>query len=223
MAVAAGFARVSRHFADSPAGLYRSLQDAWLSRLVREPLKLFVHTPLRTATLAFVNCTLSENPETGCVMAICHTPWFRLLAEWCRARDFAAVIAGEVLLTRTGTVNGTGRVLELRRVVRHLRNGGRVVVIADVFHGSHRCAVRFFEKNRFASLLPARLAAFAGVPLQIIIPALQARQLHICAGPTFTVGASVVEQQRVTQDVLTYFEKEIRQRPALLARFSGLP
>ena len=45
LAVWVGLARVSRYLSNSPVGLYSTLRDIWLTRLVREPLKLFMKMP----------------------------------------------------------------------------------------------------------------------------------------------------------------------------------
>ncbi len=222
LAVWVRLTHVSRYLSNSPDGLYNTLRDIWLTRLMRELFKLSMKMWLRGAALTLVNGTLPENRKTGYVIAICHTPWFRLLAEWCRDRDFALVLVDGAWINRTGHVNVPGGVSGLRRLVRHLRSGGRAVVIADVFDRSRCCGVRFFEEKRLASLLPARLAALGRVPLHAVIPSLQAKQLHIRTGPLFIVGTSAVEQQTVTQGLLAFFEQEIRKRPALLARFSNL-
>lgn len=215
LSVYAGHSRVSRCLSNCPDGLYRTLRDIWFTRLVRELLTPVLKTPLRGAALALVDCAPPANFANGCVIAICHTPWARLLAEWCREREFALVLAGGVWVYRSGHLHVPGGVAGLRRLVRHLRDGGRAVVIADVFGRSRRCPVRFLGEDRLASLLPARLATLARVPLQAAVPSLQANRIHIRFGPRFTAGTSAVEQQTITQSLLSFFEREIRRRPAL--------
>ncbi|MBI1807517.1 MAG: hypothetical protein HYR76_10755 [Ignavibacteria bacterium] len=179
-------------------------------------MSLILRTPLRLGTLAIVDCTFPLAVETGCIIAICHTPWARLLAEWCRVHDFALILAAGAWVQRTGHVNVPGGGLSgLRRLVRHLRTGGRAIVIADVFAGSRCCPVHFLGEDRIASTLPARLAAFAGVPLLAAVPQFQDGRVHLHGGIRLGVEVVRANQREVIQSLLTFFEGEIRRSPSV--------
>lgn len=215
LAVYAGLTRASPCLSNAPAGLYHTLREIWLARLASKILKWAPKTPLCGSALALVACTVPTNPDTGQVIAICHTPWAGLLAEWCRRNDFALVLAEGRWIRRSGHVNVQGGVRGLLRLVRHLRGGGRAVVVGDVFSSSRRCSVRFLGSDRLVSLFPARLAAAAGVPLLGVVPRFESGQVRIGAGPQFSVGPDPAEQRTATRNLLAFFEHVIRQTPAV--------
>jgi hypothetical protein len=201
-----------------PAGLHATLCDVWFSRIMREVLTAALKTQLRGAALSLVSSALPPHAKTGCVMAVCHSPWFRLLAEWCRENRYALVLSGEDWNHRTRGVNVLGGFRTLRNLVRHLRAGGIAVVVADVFDVTRECPVTFLGEPHLASTLPARLAAAAGVPLATMIPDRQANRIFLHAGPHYIVGNHSSDQQTATRELLDFFEREICLRPALWGR-----
>ena len=200
------------------AGAYATLRDIWASRFVRESVNALLKTPLRAATLALVDAGPLPAGPGGCVIAVCHSPWFRWLAEWCRDRNAARVVAGGAWIWRTRGVNVLGGYQNVRALVEHLRNGGRAIVVADVFGGARGCTATFLGQQRRVSLLPARLAALAGVPLVTLVPTGHARGMRLECGPSFHVGTR--NQETVMRAMLAFYEGEIRRRPALWSHAS---
>lgn len=208
-------ADVSPLISAAPAGRARTLRDIWFARLARESLVLILRTFLRQAALDRVTYALPPSHESGCVIAVFHMPWARLLASWCCDSDLALIVAGDVWVRRAGGSVVPGGVAGLRRVIRHLRAGGRVVVMADFPRARRGCTIRFLGQPWHASTFPARLAACAGVPLLAWNPSFDRGRLHLDPGPAFAVGSLSEEQEAVTRSVLAYFERTIRERPAL--------
>ena len=209
-----GWLRVAPCVRHAPGGLSRALREIWLSRLLRESLTFLLKTSFRATTLRLVDDSLVRGAGRGSVIAICHTPWARLLAEWCRVHDFALVIADGPWASRMGYVTGPGRGFsELRRVVRHLKTGGRVIVTADAFAGSRSSPVRFLQGERMVSLLPGRLALLAGVPLRPVVAHFADGSLRLRFGSL--PCARVPSAKHFTQALLRFFEDEIRLRPAI--------
>ena len=206
-----------------PSGLYATLCDLWSTRIAREVLTAALKTRLRGAALSLVFSALPTPPSSGCVMAVCHSPWFRLLAEWCRENRFALVLSGHDWQHRTRGVNVLAGYGSVRRLIRHLRAGGIAVVVADVFDEKREFPVSFLGEPRLASLLPARLAAAAGVPLATIIPERQANCIFLHAGPSYVVGKCAGDQQLAMRALLNFFEREISMRPALWSRILKRP
>ena len=201
------------NIAQCDAGVYATLQDIWTTRFVREAVSGLLKTPLRAATLTLVDAKHLPTGPGGCVIAVCHSPWFRLLAEWCRDRNAARIVAGDSWIWRTRGVNVLGGYHNVRTLVEHLRNGGRAIVVADVFGSAHECAVNFLGVTRRVSLLPARLAALAGVPLVTLLPTRFAHRVRLECGPSFHVVDG--NQDAVMRAMLAFYEREIRCRPAL--------
>ena len=194
-------------------GVYATLCDIWATRFVREAVTGLLKTPLRAATLILVDAKHLPAGPGGCVIAVCHSPWFRWLAEWCRDRNAARVVAGDSWIWRTRGVNVLGGYHNVRALVEHLRSGGRAIVVADVFGDAHECEVRFLGVTRRVSLLPARLAALAGVPLVTLLPTRFAHRVRLECGPSFHVVNG--NQDEVMRAMLAFYEREIRRRPAL--------
>ena len=195
------------------AGTYATLRDIWATRFVRESVNALLKTPLRAATLALVDAGPLPAGPGGCVIAVCHSPWFRWLAEWCRDRNAARVVAGDDWIWRTRGVNVLAGYHDVRALVEHLRNGGRAIVVADVFDAAHGCTVNFLGRQRRVSLLSARLAALAGVPLVAMLPSRHAHRIRLECGRRFQVGAN--NQDAVMREMLAFYENEICRRPAL--------
>ena len=195
------------------AGVYGTLRDVWATRFTREAVTGLLKTPLRTATLTLVDAEDLPAGPGGCVIAVCHSPWFRLLAEWCRDRNAARIVAGDSWIWRTRGVNVLGGYHNVRALVEHLRNGGRAIVVADVFGGADECEVSFLGVTRRVSLLPARLAALAGVPLVTLLPTRHTHRVQLECGPSFHVVNG--NQDTVMRAMLAFYEREIRCRPAL--------
>jgi hypothetical protein len=183
--------------------------------LARESLVLILRTPLREVALDCVTCGLPPEYDSGCVIATFHMPWARLLALWCCESDFALIVAKHIWIQRAGVGVVPGGVRGLRRLIRHLRAGGRVVVMADFPRARRGYAIRFLSQEWLASSFPTRLAACAGVPLLAWDPSFDHGRLCVDPGPAFAVTSHPDEQEAVTRSVLACFERTIRERPAL--------
>ena len=161
------WAKIPSCFAETTDGPYFTIRKIWLARMLRRSLSLFLRTPLRNGYMSLINFNLILPQESGCIITICHTPWARLLAEWCRVNKFALVLVGGPWIKRTRRVNiPGGGLVGLRRLVQHLRSGGRVIVIGDNIGRSRCCSVNFLGKECMASIL---LLFFVGAPLGAII------------------------------------------------------
>jgi lauroyl/myristoyl acyltransferase len=88
-----------------------------------------------------------------------------------------------------------------------------------VFNSLSDCPVHFFEKDCNASLLPARLAEIAGVPLMAVAPELVNRTIHINKGPQSDVKKFNFDPCKATKNFLAFFEMEIRRNPSIWSVF----
>lgn len=104
---------------------------------------------------------------------------------------------------------------EVRDIAKHLRSGGRIVIMADIFNDLSNCPVRFFEKPCNASLFPLRLAKIANSSLVTIMPVLADRSVRIHKGPQVSLNPNKNDAGKIMQLLLSYFEKEIKQDPAV--------
>jgi len=77
-----------------PGGAGHALRSIALARLSRTALKLALFVGGQAAVLRLVRCHGVERlPAGGCVLALSHSPWARVMAYWTRTRDFALIFA----------------------------------------------------------------------------------------------------------------------------------
>lgn len=211
--------KISNIISQSPVGFKKTLQKIWFIRMMRRSLSLILRTPLRSKVLKLVNNKLIL-PESGCIIAIPHTPWAKLLAEWCRSKNFALVFAGGPWIKRTGNVNVPGvGISGIRKVISHLRSKEFVVVIGDNENRSRCCHVSYLGKECNASLLPVRLAALARVSIVTVIPIFQDRRVNLQNGLIIKAEDVLENKQKAMQKMFSYFEKKINNSPSIYSPF----
>jgi Bacterial lipid A biosynthesis acyltransferase len=204
---------------NAPGGVFKNLRNIWFSRIFRRMVSVLIRSPFRNKTLQLVNVDFPIT-NTGSVITMCHTPWSRLLAQWCHKNDFGLIITNSKWNQRTNSIRRTGKgIKELRYLIRYLRSGGRIIIMADVFNNLKNCSARFLERDCNVSLLPARLAKIAEVPLIAAIPELRNDTIHIYNGPGFDPKRTNPDPSGIMQIFMAFFEKEIRRNPSIWAGF----
>lgn len=201
-------------------GKFRVLKCIWYARIVKKLISVLIHRFVRGHLLALVNGRVSFPSNSGCVITSCHTPWRKLLVQWCLENDFLMIAAngrwtGEeksIQLEANG-FNG------LRQIVRHLRQKGRVFIAMDTFNGLDNCPVSFLGESFNASTFPARLAKLAQVPLEMIVPVLSNTTIDIIHGPGFDLKSLNKNPSAVTRELVSFLEHEIRNDPSIWEPF----
>lgn len=158
-------ARAWRRFARAGVDAGRALRDTWFARLARESLHLLMRAGLRRAVLDRVRVVGDQQLlERGTVLAVCHSPWGRVLGGWlARDRRVAVVAAGRWEERAPGACIAADR-RAARSVLREVRGGRCVAVTIDHFGAVGVPATLLGREARVASGA-ARLAACAHVPL----------------------------------------------------------
>ena len=206
--------RVSDIIADSPGGLKNTIRMIWFTRILRRVLSIVTRTPLVSKCLFLVNNELSL-PEEGCIITIPHTPWARLLAQWCRLNSYAMVFAGGPWIKRTGHVNVPGGGLtESRKMISHLRSNGYVIIVGDNKNRPPVRKVSYLGKTCNASTLPVRLASIANVSILAVTPKFENGRIMLKNG--LMIKAQDIQQNEalVLQRIFSFFESEIYNYPA---------
>jgi hypothetical protein len=209
---------------EAPGGLYNNLQKIWFVRLLKKWVSLWVRSPLRDHVLQMVNFDVQIPAGTGLIMVTCHTPWKRLLVRWFFENHYALIIdTGKSKQRRNRLRNQRKGHNDLLHIIRHLQYGGRVIIAADVFNKSNNHPAEILGKPGNLSLLPARLARIAGVPLIAAVPRLRNGEIHIYEGPRYDHPIQYSEMGAVMQNLLGFFENEIKRDPSIWSYFVNEP
>ena len=198
----------------APGNLFKKLQWIWFVRCFRRCVSVLVRTSLRKDILQIVNFN-PDSIHSGSVIVSCHTPWARLITQWCVENKFAMIIGWGPWPQRANIAKHARGLNELRQLTRHLGSGGRVIIMADIFNDLYNCPVKFFEKPCNASLFPLRLAKAANASLISLIPALQNDTVKVYAGPEFFPNDHKTEPGKVMQTLLSFFESQIKKDPSV--------
>ncbi|MEO7800788.1 MAG: hypothetical protein ABIR81_02250 [Ginsengibacter sp.] len=218
--VKAGFCQAPVYIQKIIAKKIKILRSVWFARLLRRSTSILVRTPLRESVLKLINVNLPISREIGAIIVICHTPWKRILVQWCLRENFALVIgSGKWKDSKRQIQRQAKGMREIRELVCHLRSKGRVIVSADVFNNLHNCPVRFLGQPCNASLFIEKLAMLAQVPILVIIPTLSEKSITFIAGPSFSTHALQMKTGIITRQILSFFEKEIKNNPAILSDY----
>ena len=216
----AGLANDPVYLAKLPAKRFTTLRLVWQARLVRRLVSFLVRTPFKRSLLALVSFRVSLPSHQGCILVTCHSPWKRLLVQWCLEKRFALLIGGGKWTDGRRHVQRQGRgLVELRELVKYLQGGGRVVIKAEVFNGLNDCPVTFLGKRCNASRFAERLAILASVPIQTVVIKLSNTAVEFSASPRFLTNGIRGKSTAITRQILSFFEAEIERNPAVLANY----
>ncbi|WP_026899294.1 lysophospholipid acyltransferase family protein [Daejeonella oryzae] len=215
----AGFLIIPKCIGSSPAVMYKNLQSIWIIRLFRPLISVLIRTALKKDILRLVDFQLSL-PDGGCVIVTCHTPWARLLVQYCLENYYSLIISGNKSNKQAYQIQKKGKgIIELRHLVNHLQGGGKLILMIDVFNNLDTCPLQFLNTNCNISLLPARLARIANVPLQAILPVFQHGNICIHSGPTLYPNILNTDLPGDMQTLLVFFEQEIMKNPSVWSGF----
>jgi hypothetical protein len=212
--VSAGIFKIDPYILVPRTEIFKKLRNLWYTELVRRMISVLVRSFLRPGILGLVNFNIPLPANSGCILTICHTPWKRLLVQWCLDNNFAIIVAYDKKTDKRKLVlrAGTG-FKELREIMNCLKQNGRIIMVADTFNHLDNCQVKFLDKDRNVSLLPVRLAKIAEVPLILAIPVLINGTVHIEPGPPFDLATLNADYSTAMQKVISLMESEIRKCP----------
>ena len=205
---------------EAPGGMYINLQKIWFARLLKKIVSIWVRSPFKSRAFSLVNFNIPMSPGTGLVLVTCHTPWKRLLVSWFFENHYALIIdTGRSAKRNNRLKNLRKGHNELFHIIRHLRYGGRIIIAADVFNKSNDQPAEILGKPGNLSLLPARLARIAGVPLLAAVPILRNGRIDIQAGPLIDKQIPYSDMRNVMQIMLEFIEFEIKKNPSIWSYF----
>jgi hypothetical protein len=209
-----GILKLSLVILNAPGGVFKNLKCIWFVRLLRRFVSVLVRTPLRKHALQLINFD-PDSIVPGSVIISCHTPWARLITQWCVENDYAMIVGWGPWPKRTSLAKHATGFHELRTLANYLRSGGRIIIMADIFNDLNNCPVKFFEKPCNASLFPLRLAKLANTFLVTVMPSLEKKMVQIHTGPQVFLNSHNNDAGKVMQTLLSYFENEIKEDPSV--------
>ncbi len=149
-----------------------------------------------------------------CVITLFHSPWDGLLARWAASQNFALVLASEGAASLLGALYVKRDRAGLRRLICHLRRGGRVAIMVDSFASAGGYAAQFLNIPVRVPAGAIRLARLGRVPVVPLSMGYDRGCLRIQIGQRIPVEAGNTGELRATCAVLEFFDQAVREDPA---------
>lgn len=207
---------VLRWLGTCPGGARGALRRIAFTRLARQVFKVLLLTGWGQAAVwrRVRSHAVARLPDGGCVLAVAHSPWGRVMARWTRARDFAGIFAHRRWARWAGPVHLPATAAGVRRAVAELARGRRVVVVVDDFVARGGCEVEFLGRHVRVSMRAVRLAASAGVPVVPVTLGYDRGIIHMEFGVPLTPGRGRAAQAETTRALLQRLARRTCRRPA---------
>lgn len=203
---------------NAPRGIYNNLKRIWFARFFKRISSVLVRTPFRHHLFELIQLNFEHVPP-GSVILSCHTPWARLIARWCDENKSAMIIGWGPWTKRSKIARHATGFNELRMLVKYLQDGGRVIIMADVFNDANNCPVTFLGKNKNVSLFPLRLTQAARGQLTTMIPLWENENIYIHEGPIFKLSNNKIDHRKILQKIFLFIENEIKQNPSVFLNY----
>lgn len=195
-------------------GVGCAIRHIAFTRLARQVLKVFLLVGEEATVLRRVHCRGRERlPVGGCVLAVAHTPWGRVLARWALAHDFAFILAHRRWARWAGPLHLLPTPAGLRRAVEQLGRGRRVVVVVDDFVALGGCAVELLGRPARVSMRAVRLAALASVPVVPVTLRYRRGLISVEIGTPLPPSHGRCAQQQMTRDLCVGMERWLSRYP----------
>lgn len=192
-------------------GQFKHLKNIWYARITRRFISVSVRTVLRKDILKLVSLNIELPLNSGCVVVICHTPWKRLLIQWCiEQKNILIIAAANWVGKRRDIQNKAIGFRDVKKVINHLHQNGRIITTLDLFNELNNCPVTFLGKNRNVSMLPVRLSKLGEVPLIMAIPVFQEGIIKFIQGQYFTPPFNKLNSCAVMQNFINDLENKIK-------------
>ncbi|MFT3907897.1 MAG: hypothetical protein QM737_00605 [Ferruginibacter sp.] len=204
----------------SNEGAYEKLLRTWYARIVRRFISVSVRSLLRARVLKLVNLDIEFPKDSGCVIAACHTPWKRLLVEYCIDKKNMLIIANANLAKRNkGIEIRPFGVRALRKIIDHLHKKGHVIIAIDCFNKLKNCPVDFLGSKMNASTLPVRLSELAKVPLIMTIPVFKNDAINFITVSQIKDSFNSLNSANTIQQLIVRLDNEIKKDPSIWPEF----
>ena len=206
-----GVFKMSSYIKNAPLRTYKSLFYRYRVHVLRAIITLLLRTPLRNSVLKIVNFNIPRFPDSGCIIVTCHTQWEGILVQSCLEKKYGLIIGRRKWKNKKKEIQRKGNgYINLRNIIRHLHQQGRIIIAADSFNKLNNCPVEYRGELLNASKLPVRLANDASVPLIIALPVLSDTIIKFTIGPQFTVNELIEDTTLVTQQIISFIDNQLK-------------
>lgn len=192
---------------------FAALRRCWFTKCARELVPMLLASPMRREAMERVRFGPPAGCGDGCVYATLRSPWLKLLSACCREQRAGRVLVrGGKSRSWSETAIAADRA-GLRAMIEGLRRGEPVFVAMEAFVDRDGCAVRFLGARREASLLPARLAAAARVPLIATMPVMRGSNVEFIFSPARRVQHR--QEDGATREAMQWLEARVLEEPSI--------
>ena len=197
-----------------PVVARRTLYRISVARMARGVFKAAIHLGAEGAVLRRVRCRgIDRLPAGGCVFAVPHTMWGRVLARWSLSRNVALVVGHPRWAWWAGAAHLPPSLAGMRRAVVELRRGRRVAVVVDDFVRRGGCAAEFLGRSIRVAKRPVCLAAQAGVPIVPVTVRYARGTILVRFDAPRVPCATRAGRESLSRELLRYVERDVSRRP----------
>ena len=197
-----------------PVGALPTLYRIAFAQVARQVLKVGILLGAESAVLRRVRCKrIDRLPAGGCVIAVSHTPWGRILARWSLAQGLALVLGHPRWAWWAGSSHITTSLAGMRRAVAELKRGRRVAVVVDDFVHQGGCATEFLGRSTRVSKRVVCLAALAAVPIVPVTVRYAYGTILVRSDAPILPGSAREEREATSCDLLWNLERDVSRRP----------
>jgi len=198
-----------------PGGVGPSLRRIAFAQLARFVFKICLLTGMEGVVLRRVRCYGTDGlPSGGCVLALDHSPWGRVLARWAAAEQFALVFAHRRWARWAGPAHLAAAPSGIRRTTAELVRGRRVAVIIDDFVARGGCEVDFLDHRTRVAMRATWLAAQARVPVVPVTICYRSGVICVHFRPALSPGQTRGARAQTTRELIDALAGRIERRPA---------
>jgi len=203
--------KISNNIKNAPLKNYKSLFYRYRAHVMRALITLLLKSPLKNLVLKLVTFNIPLFPDSGCVIVTCHTQWEGLLVQSCIENNYGLIIGRRKWKNSKKKVQRNSKgFTNIRNIIRHLEQNGRIIIAADSFNKLTNCPVRYRNKSLNASSLPSRLAKAASVPLIVALPVLSNGSISFIIGPRFTVKELKNNTTTTTRKIIFFLDDQLK-------------
>ena len=205
-----GVFNISSYMQNAPLSIYKRLFHRYRVHVMRAAITLLLKTPLRGGTLRLVNFNIPFQTDSGYIIVTCHTQWEGLLVQSSLENNYGLIIGRRKWKKEKKQIQRKGKgYSNLRNIIRHLQQNGKIFIAADSFNKLNNCPVKFRGKYLNASKLPSRLASAASVPLIVALPILKNSNISFKIGPEFKVKDLKEDSKAITQQIISFIDYQL--------------